>query len=100
MAHKPRSFRTDDKKKTIVIYTNIEEPAEKELINRFLDLGYKAMFEEKKPSKTIKDMKKELKADKEAFDKFEEIYKSKDDDKGFFAACKFYADWKKSQKKK
>jgi hypothetical protein len=55
------------------------------------------MFEEKKPSKSVEDMKKELKADKDALAKFEAAYEQKN---GFFDACKIYADWKKANKNK
>ena len=97
MAHKPTSFKLNEKKKTIVIYTNVEANAEKTLIDFYLGQGYAPMFEEKKPSKKVDDMKKELKADPETLAKFEAAYEQKN---GFFDACKIYAEWKKANKKK
>lgn len=97
MAHKAKSFKLDQKKKVIVIYTNIEEPAEKPLVDYYLNAGFTPMFEEKKPTKTVSDMRKELKADANALKAFEDAYKEKDG--GFFKACKIYADWKKANKK-
>ena len=97
MAHKPTSFKLDEKKKAIIIYTNVEVEAEKSLIELYLKSGYAPMFSEKKSSKTVKDMRKELSADEEALKKFNEIYEQKN---GFFDACKFYSNWKKEQKTK
>ena len=56
------------------------------------------MYEEKKATKTVKEMEAELKKnDAEAYAKFLEAYKEKN---GFFNACKIYSDWKKNSKKK
>ena len=108
MAHKPTSFKLDEKKKAIVIYTNIEAPAEKLLIDFYLTNGYAPMFDEKK-SFTVKDMRKAMKDDQKALDEFNAIYAKKVDKKasedekksaGFFGACKFYNEWKKQNKDK
>lgn len=41
MAHKAESFKVNDDKQTIIIYSNVEVPAgEKFLIVRYLDKGY------------------------------------------------------------
>lgn len=96
MAHKARSFRLDEKKKTIIIYTNVEEPAEKMLIDYYLKAGYAPKMEVKKPSKSVNDMRKELEADPDTLKAFNAAYKAKG--KGFFEACKIYAAWKKGQK--
>ena len=102
MAHKAESFKVATKKtkkgevNVIVLYTNVEaNPAEQMLIDRYLNLGYEPMFEEKKASKSVAEMRKELKADADALAKFEEAYKG---EQGFFKACKVYADWKKNNK--
>lgn len=109
MAKKPQSFRLDEKRKVIVLYSNVRIEAENDLINFYLDRGYKPMYEEKKPTTKIEDMRKELKDDEEALAKFNEIYgtkvkkdASKEEKKsvGFFGACKYYTDWKKKQKEK
>lgn len=102
MAHKAESFKVATKKtkkgevNVIVLYTNVEaNPAEQMLIDRYLKMGFEPMFEEKKASVSVADMRKELKADAEALAKFEEAYKVKN---GFHKACKIYAEWKKAQK--
>lgn len=97
MAHKAKSFKLNQKKKNIVIYTNVDEPAEKQLIDYYLNAGYIPMFEEKKPSKTVKDMREELSKDDDALIAFEKAYKEKN---GFFNACKIYSTWKKENKEK
>lgn len=97
MAHKPKSFKLDEKKKEIIIYTNVEqEPSEKILITFYLENGYKPKFDEKKPAKTVKQMRAELKQDLEMLDAFDAAYGKP---KGFFEACKVYNAWKKQQKK-
>ena len=111
MAHKAQSFKVEKKtikkrqnKKTIstevnviILYTNVEpSPAEQMLINRYLDMGYEPMFEEKKTSLSVAEMRDELKNDADAKAKFEEAYKQKN---GFFKACKVYSEWKKNSKK-
>lgn len=105
MAHKAKSFKLVEKKdkstgvvvkRNIVIYTNVDEPAEKMLIDFYLQQGYTPMFEEKKPPMSVKEMKDNLKNDEEALKKFEEAYGKKD----FFGACKVHSTWKKEQKKK
>ena len=102
MAHKAESFKVATKKtkkgevNVIVLYTNVEaNPAEQMLIDRYLKMGFEPMFEEKKASVSVADMRKELKADAEALAKFEEAYAVKN---GFHKACKIYANWKKAQK--
>ena len=109
MAHKATSFKVDDKKKAIIVYTNVEAPAgEKTMIEFYLGMGYTLLFEEKKKSKGIPEMREELGADPEALAKFNEIYNTKPAENatkkeksevGFFGACKFYTDWVKKQKK-
>lgn len=100
MAHKPESFRIDEKKKVIVLYTNeTQSDAEKTLIQSYLMGGYTPKMEEKKPAKTVAEMKKELSADENALKEFEAIYKSKAKGKGFFGACKYYGEWAKKNKK-
>lgn len=98
MAHKAKSFKLNEKKKVIVLYTNVEVPAEKPLIDYYLNAGFSPMFEEKKPTKSVAQMKKELSADANALKAFEDAYKDKDG--GFFKACKIYSEWKKANKKK
>ena len=102
MAHKAESFKVATKKtkkgevNVIVLYTNVEaNPAEQMLIDRYLKMGFEPMFEEKKASVSVADMRKDLKKDEEALAKFEEAYKEKN---GFHKACKIYANWKKAQK--
>lgn len=102
MAHKPTSYKLVEKKKKngevnkyIVIYTNINVPAEKSAIEYYMNNGYEAMFEEKKPSLTVAEMKNKLKGDKEALETFENKYKE-----SFFDACQFYNSWKKEHDKK
>lgn len=111
MAHKATSFKVDDKKKVIILYSNVEAPAgEKALIEFYLTKGYTPMFEEKKDGISIKEMRAELeKKDKDALKKFDEIYEIKATEQmtkaekkeiGFFGACKFYNQWTKEQKNK
>lgn len=102
MAHKAESFKLTKKKtkkgevNIIVLYTNVEiSPAEQMLIDRYLNLGYEPMFEEKKAGKSVAEMREELKADADALAKFETVYKEKN---GFFKACKVYGEWKKNNK--
>ena len=92
MARKAKSFKLDEKNKKIILYTNVDEPAEKQIIDYYLNKGYAPMFDEKKASKTVADMRKELEADPETLKAFNAAYKK---DKGFFSACKIYSDWKK-----
>lgn len=101
MAHKPKSFKLNEKKRQIIIYSNVDAPAEEFLKNRYLDMGYEPLFEEKKSTKSVADMKAELKADPEALKAFNEAYasKGKGKDVGFFKACKIYTEWKKNNKK-
>ena len=102
MAHKAESYKVATKKtkkgevNVIVLYTNVEaNPAEQMLIDRYLKMGFEPMFEEKKASVSVADMRKDLKKDEEALAQFEEAYKEKN---GFHKACKIYANWKKAQK--
>lgn len=109
MAHKATSFKVDDKKQVIILYTNVEAPAgEKVMIDFYLNKGYTPMFEEKKKSKSVPEMREELKkADPEAYEEFEKIYATKAPENaskkekgevGFFGACKYYTEWVKKQK--
>lgn len=109
MARKPKSFKLNEKNKSIILYTNVRLPEETDLINFYLDRGYTPMYEEKKPATKVEDMRKEMKDDKEALEKFNAIYAkkvgkdaSKEEKKsaGFFGACKFYNEWKKNNKSK
>ena len=96
MARKPESFKLNDEKKTITLYTNIEpSSAEKKLIEFYLSKDYFPMFEEKKKGKTVKEMKSELEG--AILKEFENAYKEKN---GFFKACKIYNNWKKENKEK
>lgn len=99
MARKAETFKVNTEKKTITIYTNVKAvEAETLTINFYLGQGYYPLYEEKKATKTVKEMEAELKnADEEAYKKFMEAYKKKN---GFFNACKVYSDWKKNNKKK
>lgn len=103
MAHKAESFKVGKKKTkkgeidVIILYTNVEaNPAEQMLIDRYLKMGFEPMFEEKKASVSVAEMRKELKADADTLAKFEEAYKVKN---GFHKACKIYGEWKKAQPK-
>ena len=110
MAHKAISFKVDDNKKVIILYSNVEAPAgEKVLIEFYLNKGYIPKFEEKKDGVSVKGMRSKLAKDKEALNKFNEIYDTKatdettDEEKkeiGFFGACKFFNEWSKEQKNK
>ena len=95
MAHKPKSFKVNEEKKQIILFTNVEPAGEQTLIDFYLRNGYTPLFEEKK-STSVADMRKELKKDPEALAKFEEAYKEKTN--GFFKACKVYTEWKKNNK--
>ena len=104
MAHKAESFRLTKRKtkngevNVIVLYTNVvANPAEQMLIDRYLKLGYEPMFEEKKASISVADMRKDLNKDAETLAKFEEAYKEKN---GFHKACKIYSNWKKANSNK
>lgn len=97
MAHKPKSFKLNEKKKVIILYSNVRLPEETDLINFYLSSGYKPMYEEKKATVKVEDMRKELESDKETLKKFEEAYSEKN---GFFKACKVYQAWLKEKKEK
>ena len=107
MAHKPQSYKLDEKKKVIVLYDNVKpSPVEELMINCYLDKGYKVKIETKKPSVKVAQMREELKEDIEALNKFNELYAlkvSKEElaagvKSGFHQATKFYTDWKKAHK--
>ena len=109
MAIKPQSFKLNEKNKSIILYTNVRIPAENDLINFYLDRGYAPMYEEKKATTSVEDMRKAMKDDQKALDEFNAIYAkkvgkdaSKEEKKsaGFFGACKFYNEWKKKNKEK
>lgn len=95
MARKPQSFKLDNNKKVIILYTNVRIEAENDLINFYLDRGYTPMYAEKKPSITVADMRKEMKGDEESLKAFNDAYEKKN---GFFEACKVYSEWKKAHK--
>ena len=98
MARKAETFRVDDKKKEIVIYTNVEPiEAEESVKALFLKSGYAPKFEEKKPAMTVEEMRKALSKDEKALEAFNNAYAEKN---GFFNACKVYAEWKKANKGK
>ncbi len=111
MAHKAQSYYIGKTKKGenyIVLYDNVEATAaEQKMIDKFISLGYEVRFEEKKASAKVIDMREALAADKEALAKFEAIYKGDEkvfkkdgtEQTAFFAACQFYNDWKKKNKK-
>lgn len=95
MAKKAESFKVNAEKRTITLYTNVEQTtAEKTLIEIYLNQGYTPLFEEKKKGKSVEEMKKELKGTDKLVE-FENAYKEKN---GFFKACKIYNAWKKDQK--
>lgn len=107
MARKPKSFKLNEKNKSIILYTNVRLPEENDLINFYLDRGYAPMYEEKKPATKVEDMRKAMKDDQEALKKFDAIYakkvkkdatKEEKKSAGFFGACKFYNEWKKNNK--
>lgn len=112
MAHKPQSYYIGTTKKGtnfIALYENVEPSAgEQKMIDRFISQGYEVRFEEKKASPKVEDMRAALAGDAVALAKFEAIYKGdeevfkKDGSKqtAFFAACAFFNDWKKKNKKK
>lgn len=97
MARKYESFKINDKKKTITIYTNVKaDAAEKEMKEWYLAHGYTPMKDEKKAGVTVEQMRAELAKDKTALEAFNTAYAEKE--KGFFKACKIYMDWKKKNK--
>lgn len=111
MAHKPISFRLDEKKKAIIRYSNVSMPvAEKELFDMYRAEGYKILLEDKNEDKkiTVSSMREDLKDDKEALKEFNRRYKLKEDkehlDKngkplsGFHSATQYYNSWKKEHK--
>ena len=95
MAHKAESFKIDESKKAIVIYTNVAAtPAEETAKAIYMQNGYTPMFAEKKKGATVAQMRKEM-ADTEYLERFNAAYKEKG---GFHKACKIYAEWKKANK--
>ncbi len=104
MAHKPKSFKLDEKKKAIIIYTNSEYLEEEAYIREYyLKNGYMPLSEVKKETIKVADMRKELAKDPETLAKFNEAYKDKEivDGKiGYHRAMKIYSDWKKENKAK
>lgn len=95
-AKKVQSFKIDEAKKTIVIYTNVaQSETEKMLIELYLKAGYIPMIDTKS-GLSVEQMRKELdKTDKKALAEFEKIYSEKG---GFHNACKYYTDWKNDNK--
>ena len=104
MAHKAESFKLDEKKKVIVLYTNVEPNyAEKSLIEFYLKNGYAPKMEEKKRTKTVAEMRKDFGEDKEALAEFNRLYKikankDKEEKSGFHQATKFYVEFMKKKK--
>lgn len=98
MARKPQSFKVEKAKKRIILYTNIEQSeAEKTIIKMFIDdFGYTVMFGEKKKGEQIKDMREALSKDENALAEFNKLYA---EEKGFYKALAYYAEWKKNNKK-
>ena len=95
MAHKAESFKVDEKKKAIIIYTNVAAtPAEETAKAFYMQNGYAPMFEEKKKGATVAQMRADMKGTEFA-ERFEAAYKEKG---GFHTACKIYAEWKKAKK--
>ena len=79
MAKRIESFKVDEEKKVIIIYTNVEaNAAEKELKEWYLANGYKPMTDTKKQGISVAEMRKELKKDADALAKFNDLYKSKE----------------------
>lgn len=106
MAKKIQSFRIDEKKKAIIIYTNVEPIAAEETVKTFyLNKGYMPLLEEKKKGITVEEMREEMKDDIKALEEFNKLYTCKDKKKieekkaGFHAACKFFNKWVKEQEK-
>lgn len=106
MAKKIQSFRIDEKKKAIIIYTNVEPIAAEETVKTFyLNKGYMPLLEEKKKGITVEEMREEMKDDINALEEFNKLYTCKDKKKieekkaGFHAACKFFNKWSKEQEK-
>lgn len=105
MAKKIQSFKIDEKKKAIIVYTNVEPTAAEENLKTFyLNNGYTPLIEEKKKGIKVEEMRKKLQADEKALAEFNELYNCKDkqaikDKKaGFHAACKYYNEWLKKNK--
>ena len=95
---KVKSFKLNEKEKTITIFTNIEQSlAEKNLIEFYLNKGFIPFVEEKKKGITVDEMRKEL-AGTEELKEFNRLYKSKEKGEGFHSACKVYNKWKKENK--
>ena len=108
MARKAESFKIDEKTKSIIVYTNVEQnPAEEKAMKMYVSMGYTLKFAEKKATMGIEEMRAELEADTEALNKFNEVYatkakknatKKEKSEVGFFGACKVYNEWKKNNK--
>ena len=96
MAHKPKSFKLDEKNKAIIIYTNSENAEEESVLRDFyLKEGYKPLYDKKKKGISVAEMREELKADEETLKEFNKAYAEKN---GFHTACKIYTKWKKENK--
>lgn len=112
MAKKFESFRLDEKKHAIIIYTNVDAKIaeeEKMLRDFYLNNGYLPMKEVKKAPVTIAEMRTDFGEDKEALAEFDRLYKLKPDEieevgkngkkkTGFHLAAKYHADYKKAHK--
>lgn len=113
MAKKFESFRLDEKKHAIILYTNaapsvIEE--EKPLRDYYLNNGWFPMKEEKKKT-TVEMMRSHFENDKEALAEFNRLYALKENEitevgkngkkkTGFHLAAKYHADYVKAHKQK
>ena len=61
MAHKPKSFKLNEEKKVIILYSNVRVPEETELITFYLSRGYSPMYEEKKATVKVEAKPQEKK---------------------------------------
>jgi hypothetical protein len=95
MARTAVSYSVNTKKKTIVVYTNVEQPeAERNLIRVYVESGYKVLFGEKKAGMTVDKMRKAMKDDEKYIKEFNEWYEQGK----FFEACAVYSEFAKKQK--
>ena len=112
MARKYESFKLDDKRNAIIIYTNVDAKTveeEKEIRMFYLNQGRIPMKEEKKAPVTIAQMRSDFGEDKEALAEFNRLYSLKPDEvteigkngnkkTGFHLAAKYHADYLKAHK--
>lgn len=108
MAKAQKTFKIDEGKKVIIVYSNLNQTEEDDIIiQKYAKYGYTIQLKEKKKAETVSEMRAKLELeDKAALDEFNRLYaikKDKNDEEsksGFHLACKFYTDWKKDNKKK